>query len=143
MPLNYRLVKRPDMRKDAAEGAKLFYAQVSSQQKIKFEKLCDMISMRSTAFTGDVMLVIEGLLSVMQERLEEGDVVQMGRLGNFRMVAGSKGVETEKDFTTALFNNARIVFSPGVMLTEIKKNASFEKIQLPKEQVPCDKPHAV
>lgn len=143
MPLNFHLVERPDMRKDATEGAKLFYAQVYSQQKIKFEKLCDMIAKRSTAFTGDVMLVIEGLLSVMQERLEEGDVVQMGRLGNFRMVAGSKGAETEKDFNSSLFNTARIVFSPGVMLNDIRKAVTFERERVLKEEVPCDKPHAV
>ena len=28
MALNYHLVKRPDMRKDAAAGSELYYAQV-------------------------------------------------------------------------------------------------------------------
>ena len=37
MSLNYRLVRRPDMRKDAAEGSKLYYAQVRSLKKLKFE----------------------------------------------------------------------------------------------------------
>ena len=90
MALSFHLVKRPDMRKDAAEGSKLFYAQVRSLKKLDFNKLCDLIAVRSTAFIGDVMLVIEGLLSVMEERLEEGDVIQMGRLGNFRMVGYCK-----------------------------------------------------
>ena len=130
MALNYHLVKRPDMRKDAAEGSKLFYAQVRSLKKLDFNKLCDLIAVRSTAFIGDVMLVIEGLLSVMEERLEEGDVIQMGRLGNFRMVAGSKGTENEKDFNVSLFNKARIVFSPGTMLNEIRKNAKYEKMDI-------------
>ena len=67
MALNYHLVKRPDMRKDAAAGSELYYAQVRALKKVSFEKLCSMIAMRSTAFIGDVMLVIEGLLSVMQE----------------------------------------------------------------------------
>ena len=130
MALSFHLVKRPDMRKDAAEGSKLFYAQVRSLKKLDFNKLCDLIAVRSTAFIGDVMLVIEGLLSVMEERLEEGDVIQMGRLGNFRMVAGSKGTENEKDFNVSLFNKARIVFSPGTMLNEIRKNAKYEKMDI-------------
>ena len=134
MALSFHLVKRPDMRKDAAEGSKLFYAQVRSLKKLDFNKLCDLIAVRSTAFIGDVMLVIEGLLSVMEERLEEGDVIQMGRLGNFRMVAGSKGTENEKDFNVSLFNKARIVFSPGTMLNEIRKNAKYEKMDI--ETVP-------
>lgn len=128
MPLSFHLVKRPDMRKDATAGSKLFYAQVRSLKKLDFNKLCELIAVRSTAFIGDVMLVIEGLLSVMEERLEEGDVIQMGRLGNFRMVAGSKGSENEKDFNVSLFNKARIVFSPGTMLNEIRRNAKYEKM---------------
>lgn len=128
MALNFHLVKRPDMRKDAAAGSKLYYAQVRSLKKLDFEKLCELIAVRSTAFIGDVMLVIEGLLSVMEERLEEGDVIKMGRLGNFRMVAGSKGIENEKDFNVSLFNKARIVFSPGTMLNKIRNNAKYEKM---------------
>ena len=85
------------MRKDAAEGSKLYYAQVRSLKKLKFEKFCNMVAVRSSAFVGDVKLVIDGILSVMEERLEEGDVIQLGRLGTFRMVAGSKGVENEEE----------------------------------------------
>lgn len=54
MSLNYRLVRRPDMRKDAAEGSKLYYAQVRSLKKLKFEKFCNMVAVRSSAFVGDV-----------------------------------------------------------------------------------------
>lgn len=129
MALNYHLVKRPDMRKDAAAGSELYYAQVRALKKVSFERLCSMIAMRSTAFIGDVMLVIEGLLSVMQERLEEGDIICMGRLGNFRMVAGSKGAASKKDFDTSLFNDARIVYVSGTMLADIKKNAKFEELK--------------
>ena len=48
MALSFHLVKRPDMRKDAAEGSKLFYAQVRSLKKLDFNKLCDLIAVRST-----------------------------------------------------------------------------------------------
>ena len=61
MSLNYRLVRRPDMRKDAAEGSKLYYAQVRSLKKLKFEKFCNMVAVRSSAFVGDVKLVIDGI----------------------------------------------------------------------------------
>ena len=115
------------MRKDAAEGSKLYYAQVRSLKKLKFEKFCNMVAVRSSAFVGDVKLVIDGILSVMEERLEEGDVIQLGRLGNFRMVAGSKGSATVDGFTTALFNRAHIVFYPGTMLINLVNNVSFER----------------
>lgn len=88
-----------------------------------------MVAVRSSAFVGDVKLVIDGILSVMEERLEEGDVIQLGRLGNFRMVAGSKGVENEADFNTSFFNKAYRL-SPGTMLTQVKKNVTFEHLDL-------------
>lgn len=134
MPLSYRLVQRPDMRKDAAVGAKLFYAQVKALKKVSFDKLCDMIAVRSTAFVGDVRLIIDGMISVMQERLEDGDIIQMGRLGNFRMLAGSKGVATKAEFGVDKFNKARIVFTPGVILTAIKNKPKFEKMDEPEEK---------
>lgn len=56
------------------------------------------------------------MLSIMEERLEEGDVIQMGRLGNFRMVADSKCIANEKDFNVSFLNKAHIVFSPSNML---------------------------
>ena len=129
MSLNFHVVKRPDMSKDAEKGDQLYYGQIRSLKKVSFQKLCDMIAMRSTAFIGDVMLVVEGLLSVMQERLEEGDIIQMGRLGNFRMVAGSKGAATVDDFDTSLFKNARIVYVPGTMLNDIRKSSTYEEIK--------------
>ena len=128
MSLNFHVVKRPDMSKDAEKGDQLYYGQIRSLKKVSFQKLCDMIAMRSTAFIGDVMLVVEGLLSVMQERLEEGDIIQMGRLGNFRMVAGSKGSATLKNFDPMLFKKARIVFTPGAMLRQLISETSYDRL---------------
>ena len=130
MALSYHLVKRPDMRKNATEGAKLFYAQVRSLNKIDFEKFCEMVALRSAAFTGDIKLVIEGILSVMEERMGDGDVIQLGRLGNFRMIASSRGAAQESEFNTSYFKKARIVFSPGTMLKRIQSSAQYSKIKV-------------
>lgn len=128
MPLKYHLVQRLDKSKDAVEGSKLFYGQVRAQQKLEFNKLCEIISSYSTASRGDVMLVIDGLLYVMRQHLENGEVVQMGDFGNFRMVAGSKGAAVAENFTTSMFKKGRIVFTPGSMLKEIAAKPKFEKI---------------
>lgn len=139
MSLKYRLVKRPDMSKDAVEGSKLFYAQVRTQGKIEFKKLCELVSGHCTATKGEVELVIDGLLYILKEQLEAGNVVQMGEFGNFRMVAGSKGVATEEEFTTALFKKSRIVFSPGSLLRDLISKTRFELMPVVEKE--CDKPH--
>ena len=128
MPLIYTLVKRKDMSKDAASGATLYHAQTSITKKLTLNKICTRIENICTASRGEIILVLDGLIKVMNEALSDGESVHLGEFGSFRMVAGSKGIENEKDFNVSLFNKARIVFSPGTMLNEIRKNAKYEKM---------------
>lgn len=131
MPLKYRLVKRKDMSKDAPKGSELFYAQTSISKKVNLNRICERISKYSTASRGDILLVLDGFITVMNESLADGESVHLGDFGSFRMVAGSKGATTEKDFNTSLFNRAHIVFYPGTMLMNLVRNANFEKWVIP------------
>lgn len=131
MPLKYRLVKRKDMSKDAAEGAELYYAQTSISKKVDLNRICSRISKYSTVSRGDILLVLDGLITVMNESLADGESIHLGDFGSFRMVAGSKGSSTEKDFNSSLFNRAHIVFYPGTMLMDIVRDASYEKWVIP------------
>ena len=115
MPLIYTLVKRKDMSKDAASGATLYHAQTSITKKLTLNKICTRIENICTASRGEIILVLDGLIKVMNE------------FGSFRMVAGSKGSATVDGFTTALFNRAHIVFYPGTMLINLVNNVSFER----------------
>ena len=130
MPLIYTLVKRKDMSKDAASGATLYHAQTSITKKLTLNKICTRIENICTASRGEIILVLDGLIKVMNEALSDGESIHLGEFGSFRMVAGSKGIENEKDFNVSLFNKARIVFSPGTMLNEIRKNAKYEKMDI-------------
>ena len=127
MPLKYHLVLRADKRKDAAPGAQLYYGQVRSERTITFPLLCDLISDNSTASSGDVKIVIDGLVRVMQRSMGFGDVIQVGDLGNLRMVAGSSGVATQEDFAPTLFKKGHIVFTPGASLRKLETEIKFEK----------------
>jgi len=127
MAIQYHLVRRADKSKNAAEGAKLYYGQVRSMRTIEFPLLCDLISDNSTASSGDVKVVIDGLIRVMQRNMGFGDVMQLGDLGNFRMVAGSKGTVTQEEFTSSLFKKGHIVFSPGTTLRKLASDVKFEK----------------
>ena len=93
MPLKYRLVKRKDMSKDAAEGAELYYAQTSISKKVDLNRICSRISKYSTVSRGDILLVLDGLITVMNESLADGESIHLGDFGSFRMVAGRKGFQ--------------------------------------------------
>ena len=127
MPLIYTLVKRKDMSKDAASGATLYHAQTSITTKLTLNKICTRIENICTASRGEIILVLDGLIKVMNEALSDGESIHLGEFGSFRMVAGSKGSATVDGFTTALFNRAHIVFYPGTMLINLVNNVSFER----------------
>lgn len=146
MALKYRIVLKKDMRKEAVKGAQLFYGQVRSMEKTDFKKLCELVSGYCTAKKGEVELVIDGLIYVMQMLLEGGNVVQMGGFGNFRMIAGCKGSPTLKDFDPALFKKGHIVFTPGRLLRDLASKARFEKLNPfsdPDEAVDTGRPDEV
>lgn len=128
MALKYRIVLKKDMSKGAAKGAQLYYGQVRSLEKTSFKKLCKLVSGYCTAKPGEVELVIDGLLYVLCMLLEGGNVIQVGEFGNFRMVAGSRGSSTLKDFDPVMFKKARIVFTPGAMLRQLISEASYDRL---------------
>ena len=127
MPLVYTLVKRKDLSKGAGPDAKLFYGQTSITKQLKLNQICTRIERLCTASRGDILLVLDGLLKVMNDALTEGESVHLGEFGSFRMVAGSKGCITAEEFDTSLFKRPRIVFYPGTMLIGSTQNVTFER----------------
>lgn len=128
MALKYRIVLKKDMSKGATKGDQLYYGQVRSMDKTSFKKLCKLVSGYCTAKPGEVELVIDGLLYVLCMLLENGNVIQVGEFGNFRMFAGSRGSSTLKDFDPSMFKKPRIVFTPGAMLRQLVADASFDRL---------------
>ena len=96
MPAKYTLVLRKDLRKDAVEGSKLYYANAKATGTCDMYELCDLISLSSTASPGDVRLILDSLIEVMKRSLGKGEVVQVGELGNFQLQFGSTGTLTVK-----------------------------------------------
>ena len=58
----------------------------------------EIIADRSAATAGDVKLVLDGLLFVVKQKLQDGQTIQLGDLGYFQAVLGSKGSPTKKEF---------------------------------------------
>ena len=81
MATTYKLVQRRNMHKDAPAGSKLFYAQAKSMGTSGMERLCSMISERSTVSSADVKAVLDSLIYVMKLELSDAKIVQLGEFG--------------------------------------------------------------
>ncbi|MCD8167240.1 MAG: HU family DNA-binding protein, partial [Bacteroides sp.] len=130
MAINYYVLERkvpagPD------KGKMMQYAQVRSGSVIGFEAICRKIALLSTATSGDVKVVLNGLLTVISEYLGAGHRVQVGSLGNFRPSAGSRPAREETEVTAHLMKQPKIIFSPGKALRKMLNGLSFRRMENP------------
>ncbi len=54
MALQFTVVRRKDMRKNAAADSKLFYGQTKASMKMDFDKFCEAVGDYCTASSADV-----------------------------------------------------------------------------------------
>ena len=134
MSVKYKLVQKKDLTKGAAADAKRYYASAPVSGTMDFDSICDVVADRSTASDGDVSLVVRGLLRAMEESLLRNEVVQLGRLGNFRLSIGSSGTVAEKDFQASMIRKPKIIFTPGTKFRAMIEKVSLERIGKEPEQ---------
>lgn len=128
MATRYDLKKRRDMSKDAPEGSQLYYAVSKSIGVCTAETLYGSIADRSALTEGDVKNVVDGFMFVLEQRLQEGQSVQLGDLGYFFPMLGSPGVKKPEDFKPVMIKKRRIIFRPGKALMEFSRNMQVERI---------------
>lgn len=127
MALNYHLVKRK-VGAGPEKGTEKYFAQVRMDGRIDVDKICQDISESSSATEGDVLSVLNSMQYCLLTYLEEGHIVQMGDLGNFRLTAGSDGALTEKEFKMSMMRTPKVVFTPGKMLRRLLPDVQFQRI---------------
>ena len=127
MSVKYKLVLKKDLTQGAAADAKRYYASAPVSGMMDFDSICELIADRSTASDGDVALVVLGLIRAMEEALLRNEVVQLGRLGNFRLSIGSSGTVEEKDFQANMIRKPKIIFTPGDKLRAMIEKVSRKR----------------
>ena len=127
MAVNYKLVSRPNLGKDAVTNPKKIYAQAVTNGYVQFDELCEDIAETCTLTSADVKAVLDRMNYMLHKSLKAGRIVQLGELGNFRMAVGSTGSLTEKEFTNEQIKKPRIVFTPGKALQTTRKITLFER----------------
>lgn len=131
MAIKYRIVSKKVS--DMKGGAKVekFYAQPVYGSKVDFERVCKRAAERSTASSADVKAVLDCVNYVLTDELAQGNIVQLGELGNFRPSLSSIGADSAEEFTVATnMRKGRIIFTPGKALRNANASLSFELTKL-------------
>lgn len=142
MAQGFKLVQRPS-KPGVVDSEKKFYAVSKNNGTSGLKHLCKMIAARSTVSSADVKAVLDNLNFVMDMELQEGRIVQLGELGNFRMSVSSDGVTDVKDFNHSMIRKPRLIFTPGSELRETKSTLEFSRIIPEVVEKECDKPHTI
>jgi predicted histone-like DNA-binding protein len=112
MSVNYSLTLQSS-NPSVKNAPKKYYAKVQSTGTVTVDELAAAIAYSSSLTDGDVLNVIRGLVYQMNLQLQAGKIVQMEKLGTFRLVIHSRGADDEKSFTTEHIRSVSIGFRAG------------------------------
>lgn len=140
MSIKYRLVKRKDMTRGAADDSTLMYPQLVSNGRVSFESLCEEVAEQSSLTSGDIKNAVDRLIYCVAKHLRDGQGVDCGDLGSFRITLRSSGTADAETYDVATcMRKPKVVYTPGKKLREVQEQARFERTVLPTEE--CDRPH--
>lgn len=104
-----------------------YYALAKSNMKVSVKGICSRIAERSSYSKGELEGVINEFLLETQHVLEEGNIAQLGELGNFRLIIRTAAAaETAATFTKANIGVAKVHFWPGESLRKLCKTVDYE-----------------
>lgn len=108
------------------ESAKKVYAVAQSKETLTLEKIAEHISEHNSVFsTGTVLGLLTDAVRCMTEHLENGNLLDMGSLGTFRVTLSGEGAETAEEFTTALIKKANVRWLPSKKIRTSMQNATY------------------
>ena len=125
MAIKIKAVQRKNPQKPT-EPAK-WYPQAIGDRETNLNDLAAYASAVSTVSKGDILAVLETVLTKVTQDLSEGKIVRVGE--HFTLQMGLTGVPSDKeeDVTGIKVKSAHILFRPGKMLASMVKLATFRK----------------
>lgn len=120
MAQNYTLMARKNLLKP--DETPKYYAVARSGRKVTVKEVCKRISERSSYSKGELEGCIGEFLLEIVNVLDEGNIAQMGDLGNFRMsIKTGTPTDTVKEFKTSCIDKGKVLFYPGSDLRKLCK----------------------
>jgi predicted histone-like DNA-binding protein len=104
-----------------------YYAAAIADGEVNFEVLAEQIAYESTLTETDCYAVLLSLERNIIKSLEQGRLVKLGHLGNFKVGISSEGSETVGQVDAGLITKTRILFRPGKRLRIMLGGLTFKK----------------
>ena len=126
MAVKFNASSRKDPRDQSSQPK--FYATVKSSGRADTNAIARSINSMSTVSSVDTAAVLEAFLNVVPEKLAEGNIVELGDFGTFRVTVSSQGQQQADDLSARHITGVRVVFAPGKRFKQLLNTTEFEKI---------------
>ena len=110
MSIKYSVIPKKNPR-DPEAPAK-YHSSVKSSGRKDLRQISRQISEISTVSSVGTMANIEALLTLIPRELVEGNIVQLGDFGSFRLRINSEGADTPEGVNAHNIKNILVTFTP-------------------------------
>ncbi|MDR0714069.1 MAG: hypothetical protein LBF89_07425 [Bacteroidales bacterium] len=108
-------------------GVKKYYASVVFEKEVSIDALVKEIEKFSALSEPDIRGAILALENVIQEKLADGHIVRLDKLGSFYPSLKSAPSDTPEQVSAGNVKNVGINYRPGNRLITTLKNAGLKK----------------
>lgn len=110
------------------QRVKKWYAKEVAAGRSTFEMIADKIEERCTVTRPDILAVLAAFVDDIKDRLQAGQIVELGELGNLQLTIQNRGgAETREEWSHDLIKKANIVFRPAKGLRDIASSTTFTR----------------
>lgn len=125
IPLKIEARKNPQDK----ESDKKYYLRAIKQNYIDIDQLAYLIANQSTVREPDCLAVLRALELNMRDQLAQGNIVQLGKLGNFQVGVRSNGTTDKKEQNIKQVRSIHINYRPAKELKKYLKKTDFKLIK--------------
>lgn len=104
-----------------------FYGQIVSNRSVSIDELAEVVASRCTVKLADVLGVVTAFETEMKKALLNSEIVELDRIGRFRVTVSGKGTATEDDHQPELIHRVNVRFTPAKHIKEVLSKAEFAK----------------
>jgi predicted histone-like DNA-binding protein len=126
MPVKFTVTPRKDPRDQ--NSMPKYYATVRSNGRADTHAIAKSINSMSTVSSVDTAAVLEAFLNVVPAQLADGNIVELGDFGTFRVSVSSEGAAEANEVTARSITDVRVLFTPGKRFKQILNTAEFKKV---------------
>lgn len=126
MTVKFTVVTKRDPRD--LQAAPRYYPMLKSTGRVTLRQLAERIGEISTVSVIDVIAVLEALLIVIPQELANGNLVDLGGFGAFRLRVSGRGAASAAEVTARNITRVFTRFRPGRLFREVLDSITFKRV---------------